>query len=449
MGVLFGTDGIRGKANQHPMTADLALKVGRAAAKVLAAPQAAGGAVIIGQDSRHSGDMLAQAAAAGVLSAGLDACRAGVLPTPAVARLVVETGAPFGIMISASHNPFDDNGIKIFQARGFKLDDTEEDRIEALVLGEDPDSRSAFVAPGRMQALGDADQRYRRFLTSLVNPEGFKKLTVVLDCANGAASAVAPEVFAAAGARVTAIANHPDGRNINHRCGSQHPEALRQAVLEAGADAGLAFDGDADRLLAIDETGKALTGDQLIAIFAWHRMRQNRLCPRRVVTTVMSNMGLKTALEEMNIAHEISAVGDRRVMEKMRATGATLGGEDSGHIIFLDAHTTGDGLLSGLRLLEVMAESGRPLSALADVMTVFPQVLLGVAVRDKPPIGDLQAVAREIAQVEAELAGKGRVLVRYSGTEPLCRVMVEGPSLQQTEALCGRIAAVVKEAIGV
>lgn len=446
-GRLFGTDGIRGRANQEPMTAELALRAGRAAAQVLARPDRRG-PVIIGQDPRLSGDMLAQAAAAGVLSAGLDACRVGVVPTPAVARLVVETGAPLGVMISASHNPFEDNGIKIFQADGLKLDDATEGRIEESILAGREASAAPLPSPGAMATLDDARERYRRFVVEAVGPVAASALKVVLDCANGAASTIAREVFRQAGLHPTVIADRPDGRNINQDCGSQHPEALRRAVVAGGADVGLAFDGDADRLLAVDETGRVLTGDQLMAIFARHLDARGRLVPRRVVTTVMSNMGLKLALEKMGIAHETSAVGDRRVMERMRSTGATFGGENSGHIIFGDVHTTGDGILSALRLVQVMAETGRPLSALAEVMSLLPQVLRSVPVRRKPPIGDLTAVAREIVAVEAALAGEGRVLVRYSGTEPLCRVMVEGPSDAEAERLCARIAQAVKSAVG-
>jgi phosphoglucosamine mutase len=448
MGVLFGTDGIRGRANRHPMTAEVALKVGRAAALLLGRPEC-GGAVIIGQDPRVSGDMLAQAAAAGVLSAGLDACRVGVVPTPAVARLVVETAAPLGVMISASHNPFEDNGIKIFQAGGYKLDDGMERQIEALVLGGDSDCGQSAAPPGEMRIIEAPLARYRRFLAEAVPLGTLEGFGMVVDCANGATSAVAPRLFRDLGARVSVIADRPDGRNINRDCGSEHPGELCRSVVAAGARVGLAFDGDGDRIRAVDETGKVLTGDQLIAIFAESLLAHHRLNPKKVVTTVMSNLGLKTALRNLGIDHEASAVGDRRVMEKMVSTGAVLGGEDSGHIIFRDLHTTGDGVLSGLRLLALMMESGRPLSELARVITVFPQVMINVAVRAKPPISDLEPVRHEIQQVEAELDGKGRVLVRYSGTEPLCRVMVEGPTASLTESLGARIAAAVAKTIGV
>jgi phosphoglucosamine mutase len=447
MSRLFGTDGIRGRANQPPLTAELALRAGRAAATVLARADRRA-PVVIGQDPRRSGDMLSRAAAAGVLSAGLDACLVGVVPTPAVARLVVETGAPLGIMISASHNPFEDNGIKMFQADGFKPDDATEARIEELILDRSEAPGNTPVAPGTMRVVDDPRERYRRFVAAAVGPLADSGLKVVLDCANGAASAVAPGIFRQAGLDLTVIADHPDGSNINDRCGSQHPETLRRTVTAVGADVGLAFDGDADRVLAVDETGRGLTGDQLIAIFARHMDEKGRLVPRRVVTTVMSNMGLKLALEKMGIAQETSAVGDRRVMERMRATGAILGGEDSGHIIFRDVHTTGDGILSGLRLVQIMAETGRPLSALASVMTVLPQVLRNVPVSAKPPIAEVAAVAEEIRAAEAALAGRGRVLVRYSGTEPLCRVMVEAQSDEAAERLCARIATAVETAIG-
>ena len=450
MGFLFGTDGIRGTANQYPMTAEMALRVGRAAATVLAEGVGRGGPAVIGQDTRLSGDMLAHAAAAGVLSAGKAAARVGVVPTPAVARLVIETGASFGIMISASHNPFEDNGIKLFDAAGLKLGDLVEAEIERRVLADDPPPSKTVAEPAGLSSLGpDPLKTYRRFLVAAGDAAGrLDGLELVLDCANGATSRVAPQVFADLGARLTVTADQPDGRNINAGCGSEHPQTLVRELLASGARAGLAFDGDGDRVLAVDETGRVLTGDQIIAICACYLNEKNQLHPRRVVTTVMSNLGLGMALRRMGIDHHTSAVGDRRVMETMRAVDAMLGGEDSGHIIFRDLHTTGDGILSGLRLLGIMVQTGRPLSELARVMTVFPQALMAVAVREKPPIEQLDAVMEEIEAVEKELAGQGRVLVRYSGTQPVCRVMVEGPTAQQTDALCRRIADVVRQIIG-
>ena len=450
MGRLFGTDGIRGLANQYPVDAETALRVGRAAAEVMGKGAAAAAPAVIGQDTRISGDMLAQAAAAGILSTGMGAVRVGVLPTPAVAHLVASTGAPLGIMISASHNPFEDNGIKIFDAAGFKIDDRLENEIENQLF----DVTSRLTSPptepaGMSRPLQDPLEAYRRFLVLAGRAAGtLEGLDLVLDCANGAASSLAPLVFADLGARVTVTAARPDGCNINAGCGSEHPQDLARKVVQIGAHAGLAFDGDGDRMVAVDETGQVLTGDQSIAILARDMDRRKALVPRCVVTTVMSNLGLGLALRSLGISHHTSDVGDRRVMETMRRTGAVLGGEDSGHIILRGLHTTGDGILSGLRLMGVVASSGKPLSELARVMTVHPQVLMAVDVRTKPPLAELEGVMRQVAAVEKELAGQGRVLVRYSGTQPVCRVMVEGAHPGKTASMCRRIADAVRKAVG-
>ncbi len=429
---IFGTDGIRGIANSYPMTAEVALQVGR--------------------DTRLSGGMLAHALVAGICSAGAEADLLGVLPTPGIAFMARAAGAQGGIVISASHNPYEDNGIKLFGPSGTKLGDESEARIEAGVLEGLKDSAAGSSArePGRVERVDDAVERYAGFLKSCAGggPRPFSGLKIVLDCAHGAAYQAAPRVFNELGAVVEALHVSPDGRNINAGCGSQHPERLARRVVEAQAQAGLAFDGDADRLIAVDETGEVLTGDRILAILAARLKAKGRLAANTVVSTVMSNMGLGAALKEMGVRHVTSAVGDRYVMEAMRGCGAVLGGEDSGHIIFADHHSTGDGILSGIKLLEAMTEDGRPLSELKRIMTVYPQVLINVPVRSKPAVASVPGIVAEIRRVENELGENGRVLVRYSGTEQLCRVMVEGPTEEKTGECCRRIAAAVKRELG-
>ncbi len=448
MGILFGTDGIRGVANTYPMTAEMALRVGRALAALFAS--ADGAPFVIGRDTRISGDMLAHALAAGICSMGGNVAMAGVLPTPGVAHLTRAAKGAAGIVVSASHNPFQDNGIKFFTGDGYKLSDVSEAEIEALVLKADLAARAESIqATGGVRPVPDAGQRYVNFLIATAPSGNFLSgRRIVLDCANGATSEVAPRLFSALGAAVTTLFNEPDGRNINAGCGSQHPEALARQVVAEAADFGLAFDGDGDRLIAVDEKGEPLTGDQVLAVCAKGLQAAGRLKGGAVVSTVMSNMGLEKALAGLGIAHHSAAVGDRQVLEKMRACGAVVGGEDSGHMIFLEDHTTGDGLLAALKLLEVAQSEGKPLSHLRRVMTVFPQLTLNVAVRDKPPIESEPAISQAIRAAEAVLDGRGRVLVRYSGTQALCRVMVEAPSREETKRLCRQIADVVRGRLG-
>ena len=449
MAKLFGTDGIRGVANTYPMTAEFALSVGRALAHVLR-----GGAdrprFVIGQDTRISGDMLAHALVSGISSSGAQAELLGVLPTPGIAFMTRATGANGGIVISASHNPYQDNGIKIFSAQGCKLPDDTEAEIERIVLSEkSSDTGSSTYETGRVIEVADAAGRYSDFLKTcgpgLPNP--FANIHVVLDCANGATYQVAPRVFSELGAAVETINADPDGKNINANCGSQHPEALCRKVVEQGAHLGLAFDGDGDRLIAVDETGDVLSGDRILAICARQLQKKGRLTHNTVVSTVMSNIGLGEALKALGIRHVQAQVGDRYVMQDMQATGAVLGGEDSGHMIFAAHQTTGDGILSAIKLLEAMIDESAPLSRLKEVMRVFPQVLINVAVRSRPAIETVPEIASAVREVESGLAGKGRVLVRYSGTQPMCRVMVEGPTQEKTEQFCRRIAEAVEKAL--
>ena len=446
---LFGTDGIRGVANTFPMTPEIALSVGRALARVL------GGGneqprFVVGQDTRISGDMLAHALVSGISASGAQAELLGVLPTPGVAFMTRAMGADGGIVISASHNPYQDNGIKIFSAQGCKLPDDTEAEIERGVLSGKPsaDGPSSHET-GRIIGVAEAAGRYSDFLKSCgpARPVPFANIHVVLDCANGATYQVAPRVFSEFGAAVETINAQPDGKNINADCGSQHPEALCRKVVEQGAQIGLAFDGDGDRLIAVDETGEVLSGDRILAICARQLQKKGRLTHDTVVSTVMSNIGLGEALKALGIRHVQAQVGDRYVMQDMQTSGAVLGGEDSGHMIFAAHHTTGDGILSAIKLVEAMIDESAPLSRLKQIMRVFPQVLINVAVRSQPAIESVPEIAAAVREVENGLAGKGRVLVRYSGTQPICRVMVEGPTQEKTEHFCRRIAAAVEKAL--
>ena len=450
MGRLFGTDGIRGAANEYPLTAEAVFEIGRAIASFFG-----GGAtptrIIIAKDTRESGGMIEDALASGICSAGADACLAGILPTPAVAYLVSSNDAAAGIVISASHNPFYDNGIKIFNAGGYKLTDVEEDEIERLFPAGDIDSApgKSSQRTGKIETMAGAPESYLAFLQhTLPDAKLFTGMKIILDCSNGATFAVAPRLFRSLGAQVEALHIHPDGKNINAGCGSEHPETLIEAVLAQKADVGLAFDGDGDRLVAVDDKGRVISGDRTLAICARSLKRKGLLKNNLVVSTVMSNLGLRLALKNLGINHLMAQVGDRYVLQEMNANGAVIGGEDSGHMIFLDQHTTGDGMLTAIRLLQTMGEESKPLSELGKIMTVFPQVLLNIDVRNKPAIEDVPQIMAAIRSVEDCLGEKGRVLVRYSGTQPLCRVMVEGPEKDETRRYCQQIADVVKATLG-
>jgi phosphoglucosamine mutase len=446
---LFGTDGIRGRANSYPMTPEMALKTGRAVASYFSKNASASGQIIIGKDTRLSGDMLETALAAGICSMGMDVHLAGILPTPGVSYLTTEMNFAAGIVISASHNPYDDNGIKLFNQDGFKLRDSQERLIEDLILSDQWDQPLTQAQKiGRVYFIDDAVDHYVSFLASTLNGNKLQSFKVVLDCANGATCEAAPKLFEAVGLSAHTIFNLPDGKNINAQCGSQHPEELARKVTALNADIGLAFDGDGDRLIVVDETGAILSGDQILAICAHHLKAKGRLVGNQVVSTVMSNMGFKQALAKMDIDHKTTKVGDRYVMEEMLASGAILGGEDSGHLIFLDHHSTGDGLLAALRLLLAMSDVKRPLSRLSQLMTVFPQVLINVDVKRKPDLNTITAVTDAMTSVEKRLGSEGRVLVRYSGTQPQCRVMVEAPTMAMAQNECQYIAEVIKRAIG-
>jgi phosphoglucosamine mutase len=443
---LFGTDGVRGVANTE-LTPELALGLGRAAAAALRAGE--GGPrprVLIVRDPRASGDLLEAALSAGLLSGGADVIRCGVLPTPAAAFLVTDLGAQAAAVISASHNPAADNGIKFFGADGFKLSDAEEDRIERLLRGSRPGLTGDAV--GRSSVLDDAEERYVTSVARALDGRSLEGLRVVLDCAHGAAFRTSPMALKRAGAEVIAINVDPDGMNINVGCGSTVPELLTKSTVEHRADVGLAHDGDADRLIAVDEAGNVVDGDAILAILALELEEQGRLAGGLVVTTVMANLGFKTAMAASGIEVIETPVGDRYVIEAMRAHGAVIGGEQSGHLIFGEYSTTGDGIVTGLRLLGRMVSSGKALSELARVVERFPQVLIGVATPDRERLSEATSVWRSVEEVRRRLGERGRVLVRPSGTEPLVRVMVEAAEEATARSAAEEIAEAVKEALG-
>ena len=449
MAKLFGTDGVRGKAGSV-LTAELAMKLGQAAGRVFLEENGGKtGVIIVGRDTRISGQMLECALTAGLTSVGIQVISAGVVPTPAVAFLVRKFKALAGAVISASHNPFEDNGIKFFSASGSKLRDDQEAAIEAALQGEIPIEPALGRDIGRYAQVDEAIEAYKDYLEELMSTCG-RDYHLVVDCANGAASALAQEVFERAGLRVTMIGDRPNGTNINVDCGSTHLGQLQARVLAEGADAGLAFDGDADRFLAVDEKGNIVDGDHLMAIYALAMKAENRLAGNRLVVTVMSNLGLRLAMREAGIELMETGVGDRYVNEGMQQSGAVLGGEQSGHIIFREYNSTGDGMISAIMLLNIMSHKHLPLSVLAaSAMTSLPQVLVNVPVRDKHGWQDVAAIREAIDRAEAALGEDGRVLVRASGTEALLRVMVEGKDQQVIEQMANTIADVVREAIGV
>ncbi len=443
---LFGTDGVRGLANAE-LTPELALGLGRATVGVLERQQPGNPLVVVGRDPRASGLLLESALVAGILSAGGDAVLTGVLPTPAIAFLTRHYGAAAGAVISASHNPMPDNGIKFFGPAGFKLPDALEDRIEAALSQPDQGApRPVGAEVGSARPARDAAEAYLDHLLEGIPDLG--GLEVVVDCANGAAARVAPEAYRRAGARVHAIAADPDGHNINRGCGSTHPEVVREAVVRCGAAVGLAHDGDADRLVAVDERGDLIDGDVILAIAALDERERGGLQTGTVVTTVMTNLGFRLAMAERGIEVVQTAVGDRYVLESMRAGGHTLGGEQSGHIIFLDRATTGDGILTGLRLLGIVARGAKPLSELARVMRRLPQVLVNVRVAAREGLSASDATWRAVGEEEVRLGERGRVLVRASGTEPLVRVMVEAESLEEAQGAARRLSKVIERELG-
>ncbi|MBI3769033.1 MAG: phosphoglucosamine mutase [Deltaproteobacteria bacterium] len=447
---LFGTDGVRGVANIEPMTSETALRLGRAVAYVFRRAAGRRHKIVIGKDTRVSGYMLETAMASGICSMGVDVLLVGVMPTPGIAFLTRSMRADAGAVISASHNPFQDNGIKFFSSQGFKLPDDVELEIERLVLETDIDHlRPTADEIGKAFRVDDARGRYNVFVKNTFPRDlTLDGLRVVVDCANGAAYKVAPEVLEELGATVTTIGTDPDGENINRDCGATAPAALQAAVLEQRAHVGVALDGDGDRCLFVDECGQLIDGDAVLAIAAREMVEHGRLAGSTLVTTHMSNFGLELAMRDLGITIVKTQVGDRYVLEEMQRGNFNLGGEQSGHVLFLDHTTTGDGMITALVVLGIMRARGLPLSGLARVMQKFPQVLVNVPVREKRDLAEVPAVRTAVESVERALAGRGRVYIRYSGTEALARVMVEGEDLAQVEAHAADIADAVKTALG-
>jgi phosphoglucosamine mutase len=441
---LFGTDGIRGVANVHPMTSEIAMQLGRAVAHIFKDKDRRH-RILIGKDTRVSGYMLETALASGICSMGVDVLLVGPMPTPGIAFLTTDMRADAGIVISASHNPFQDNGIKIFCRNGLKLPDEKELEIEQLMSSKEIDSlRPTATEVGKAFRIDDAAGRYIVFLKNTFPSDftldGFK---IVLDCAHGAAYKIAPLVFEELGAKVYPIGIEPDGININQNCGALHPEAISQTVKEQGADIGIALDGDADRVIFVDESGVEVDGDHIMAICAVDMYRENRLKKNTVVATVMSNIGLDIALKKEGIKMLRAAVGDRYILEEMLQHGYNFGGEQSGHIIFFDLNTTGDGILSALQVLAAMKKSNKKLSELSTVMQRFPQVIDNVEVKDKKDLDSVPEIKKAIDDAEKTLSGKGRVLVRYSGTQSLCRVMVEGQDEKEIKGIAQNLVQLI------
>ena len=448
MGKYFGTDGVRGEANVE-LTPELAFKLGRFGGYVLSQHEEETPLVFVGRDTRISGEMLEHALIAGLLSVGIRVYKLGVIATPGVAYLVRTEKASAGVMISASHNPALDNGIKFFGGDGFKLDDDRELEIEALLdAAEDTLPRPSAQGLGTVMEYPEGLRKYQEFLVSTgVQLEG---IHVVLDTANGAASTSARQIFADLGAQLTVIGENPDGLNINDGVGSTHPEHLQEKVKEVGAAIGLAFDGDSDRLIAVDENGEIVDGDKIMYIIGSYFSSKGLLEKNTIVTTVMSNLGFHKALDAKGIQKEITAVGDRYVVEEMRKSGYNLGGEQSGHVVIMDYNTTGDGQLTGVQLTKIMQETGKKLSELAAEVTIYPQKLVNIRVENsmKDKAMEVPAIREIIEKMEAEMAGNGRILVRPSGTEPLLRVMAEAPTHEEVDYYVDTIAAVVQAEIG-
>ncbi|MGO9450445.1 MAG: phosphoglucosamine mutase [Candidatus Binataceae bacterium] len=447
---LFGTDGVRGVANAEPITSETALKLGRALAHVYRESAGRHRKILIGKDTRLSGYMLETALESGICSMGVDVWLVGPLPTPAIAFLTRSMRADAGVVISASHNPFQDNGIKFFSREGFKLDDETEGRIEELVFDDRALAahRAAAGDLGKAARIDDALGRYLVFLKACVpRTVMFDGLKVVIDCANGAAYKVGPEVLEELGADLISIAAEPDGKNINANCGATHPENLRKRVLAKSANVGIALDGDGDRVILVDEKGESFDGDDVMATLGIRMASQSRLRANTVVATVMSNFGLELALRNAGVKLVRTDVGDPAVAREMRTNSYNLGGEQSGHVIFMDHSTTGDGLMTALMILTVMAETGRPLSELRAMRRV-PQVLENVKVRDRRPLAEIAGVQNAIVAAEQQLNGNGRLLVRYSGTEMLARVMVEGEDATAIQTIAHEIGAAIQKHLG-
>ncbi|MGJ8695502.1 MAG: phosphoglucosamine mutase [Verrucomicrobiaceae bacterium] len=441
MAELFGTDGIRGVANEYPITPEIALRVGRAVARVLKARK-----VVIGRDTRASGPMLESALTSGLVSDGADVISVGGVPTPAIPFLIKELEADAGVMLTASHNPFTDNGIKIFGGDGYKLNNDLELAVESLILGERLQPQAVNV--GGVVHLSDGIDRFVEFTKKAVGEISLEGLKIVMDCAHGAGYAAAPRILRELGAEVVAFGDAPNGRNINEGCGSMHPAKAVDLVRGYGADIGICLDGDADRVLFLDEEGEVINGDRILCLCAKEMHKRGKLKGGALVATVMSNLGLRDSLEKDGIQLELTGVGDRLVLERMRERNLSLGGENSGHIIFADFATTGDGILSALMVLSFMRESGKKLSELVDCMSEYPQKMINIPVKKKPPLEEVPSIVEAMKSAELALGSLGRILVRYSGTEKKLRVLVEAKDAQLAEFHCKAIVAAAERAIG-
>jgi len=451
LGKLFGTDGVRGVANVYPMNVEMAIKLGRAASHIFKKARSGRHKVIIGKDTRLSGYMLESALMSGICSMGVDVLLVGPLPTPAIAFMTKNLRADAGVVISASHNPYQDNGIKFFSPDGYKLPDEIEEEMESLIFSNDIDSiRPTAEEVGKAFRIDDAEGRYVSYIkTSFPKEYDLSGIKIVIDCANGAAYKAAPLVMQELGADIVVLNNRPDGCNINKDCGSLHPDVIIKAVLDHGADIGISLDGDADRVIFSDEKGSEVNGDPVMVFSALDMKSRGVLRENTLVTTVMSNMGLELALKKQGIRVVRTQVGDRYVAEEMIRGGYNLGGEQSGHILFMDYNTTGDGILSALQVLSIMRRSGKSLSELASVMTTLPQILKNVRVREKKDFESLPDVKKAIHSAEQKLKEEGRVLVRYSGTENKARVMIEGPDSDSIRDMAESIAGEIEKAIGI
>ena len=450
---LFGTDGIRGMANVEPLTSEMAVKLGRAAAYLFKKRKNKKGhhRIVIGKDTRLSGYMFEGALTSGICSMGVDVLLVGPMPTPAIAFLTRSFRADAGVVISASHNLFEDNGIKFFSENGFKLPDEYEKEIEDIIFsGEIDNLRPTGNSLGKAFRIDDADGRYIEFAKNTI-PKGidFEGIKTAIDCANGAAYKITPTVLLELGAHIITIGDKPDGVNINLECGSLHPEKVQKVVMESGADIGIAHDGDADRVILVDERGGIVDGDKVMAMCALEMKRTGRLWQDTLVTTVMSNIGLEIAMKEAGISVVRTPVGDRYVLEEMVRSHCNLGGEQSGHVLFLDYNTTGDGLITVLQVLTLMKKTGMPLSQLASCMKTFPQRLVNIKVRERKPLDSIPQIRHVIQEAEKGLDGKGRVVIRYSGTEPLLRIMVEGDQEDKINAIVDNISDAINKFLGV
>jgi len=445
---LFGTDGIRGKANTYPITPEIALQVGKAIAHAFGAEGHGSARVVLGKDTRLSGYMIETALTSGLVSMGMDVLSIGPLPTPAIAHLIKSMCATCGIMITASHNPSDDNGIKIFDADGFKLPDSIELEIEKQILGGEINSAHINTALlGKAYRIDDAAGRYIEFAKGSIKNRSLNGLKIVLDCANGAAYKIAPLIFKELGAEIIKIGVQPDGHNINFECGATHTDAMAALVKEHNADLGIALDGDADRVILCDEKGNIVNGDRLIGMCALDFKERGRLVDNTVVTTTMTNLGFHKAMNNSGINVAVTDVGDRYVINEMREKGYNIGGEQSGHIIFMDYVTTGDGIITALHVLKMMLNKKKPLSVLADCMEEFPQLLSNIEVKSKPPICDVPELQTIIKDCDYALGKNGRVIVRYSGTENKIRILVESSHADDVKVWSDKIIAVVKKTL--